>query len=639
MLVGQQLGPFIVDKELGSGAMGTVYRGRYLKTGQVVAIKVMAPGLGATNRTAADRFAREAAILKQLKHPHIVGLFAIGKSQGMRYIAMEYIDGESLDKVMSRRNRMSWEEVVEIGQQLCGALQHAHDKGIIHRDLKPSNLMVLRDGNLKLTDFGIAKDLDVTQLTSANCTIGTAAYMSPEQCKGERVLTNKSDLYSLGVVFYELITGRKPFNAENAMDMFMQHVQGEFPRPAHLVMELPVWLDNLICGMLAKKPADRPIDAQMVGSILGSIRTKVEEQKSAGVEVANAKRKDRAADNIKLTQDDKAAARFLLKGKVRRQKKPSVRKPVWKKAVALSLALVVAVAMLVLAFRPKPAGDLYDEAIKMIKESPDKAREGPVEEYLRRFGRSLASDPHTQELAEWAEKYDIDESEKLLRRHVKSRFVNTNSPDEEKAFKAIDVEWKGALKDATDLWAALERDGAVPRWQKVAGRHLAILQQVKALVDEFEEKHGLIAKNYRDDYRFKEDDKQGAFLAWRADMLHEPVEARDRWKALKPSDEVQERSIVHVLAVSELLDRPNPDAKDLNTVQKTTVEETLNKAKATAETEPASAYLICADIVSLYADDLHKHLSDLVAEALELKRTIEMQQKKVPQRGVLIFWR
>ena len=123
-------------------------------------------------------------------------------------------------------------------------MQHAHEHGIVHRDLKPSNLMILADGTLKLTDFGIAKDLDRTALTEANCTVGTAAYMSPEQCKGERNLTHKSDLYSMGVMFYELLTGRKPFNAENAMDMFLQHCNAEVERPSRIVLDIPVWLDQ-----------------------------------------------------------------------------------------------------------------------------------------------------------------------------------------------------------------------------------------------------------------------------------------------------------------------------------------------------------------------------------------------------------
>src|SRR5262249_10878924 len=185
MLLGQQIGPFVVEKELGSGAMGAVYRGRYTKTGQRVAIKAMLPGMG-DNENAQKRFKHEAEILKKCNHPNIVRFLHAGKFQGSFYYAMEYIEGESLDRVMARRGRMTWEEVVALGQQLCAALQHAHMEGVVHRDLKPSNLMVLPNGTLKLTDFGIAKDPSLTQLTSANCTVGTASYMSPEQCRGER---------------------------------------------------------------------------------------------------------------------------------------------------------------------------------------------------------------------------------------------------------------------------------------------------------------------------------------------------------------------------------------------------------------------------------------------------------------------
>jgi len=291
MLVGQRLGPFDILQELGAGAMGAVFRARYTKSGQIVAVKVMAPGLG-SNATALARFERESDILKQLNHPNIVRHFGRSRSHKTIYYAMEFVQGETLDQVMQRRGRLTWEEVVTLGQPLCQALQHAHHQGIVHRDLKPSNIMVLPDGTPKLTDFGIAKDLDVTALTSANCTVGTAAYMSPEQCRGERDITHKSDLYSLGVMFYELMTGRKPFIAENAMDMFLLHVQGTFERPSKLVLDIPIWLDTIICQLLEKKPEHRPFDAAAVSEALNRVLEKVTAQQSAGVDAANARRMD-----------------------------------------------------------------------------------------------------------------------------------------------------------------------------------------------------------------------------------------------------------------------------------------------------------------------------------------------------------
>jgi serine/threonine protein kinase len=287
MLLGQNIGPFKVEREIGSGAMGTVYRATYTKGDKTrrVAIKVIAPGLGDNDRIRA-RFQREGDILKQLKHPNIVRLLATGKVEGRPFYAMEFIDGHALDRQLAQQNRFPWDKVVELGKQICAALQHAHDHGIIHRDLKPSNLMVDRNGTLKLTDFGIAKDSDMTGLTSANSTVGTAAYMSPEQCRGERDLTPKSDLYALGVVLYELLTGRKPFAAENAMDMFIQHVSGTFERPARIVMDIPPWLDTLVCQLMEKKPEHRPADAQTVSKALEDVQYRVETHKSLGAEVA-----------------------------------------------------------------------------------------------------------------------------------------------------------------------------------------------------------------------------------------------------------------------------------------------------------------------------------------------------------------
>src|SRR5262245_56346749 len=340
MLVGRKFGPFIIDKELGSGAMGTVYRATYEKTGQRVAVKVMIAGLG-TSETAQARFEREGEILKQLNHPNIVRLFGVGKSHGTRYYAMEYIQGEPMDKVLQRRGQRPWQDVAVIAQQICAALQHAHQQGIIHRDLKPSNLMMLPDGTVKLTDFGIAKDLDVTQITAANCTVGTAAYMSPEQCRGERNLTARSDLYSFGVMCYELLTGEKPFKAETPMEMFMLHVEGTFERPSRRVLDIPVWLDTLVCQLLEKQPDKRPLDAATVRLALGQVKEKVEAQQSAGVEAAKRRAVDRPRGQAGLDETDKDAARTLLQRKAKKKKPKPLYKQKWLQGVGIAAGLLL----------------------------------------------------------------------------------------------------------------------------------------------------------------------------------------------------------------------------------------------------------------------------------------------------------
>ena len=158
--------------------------------------------------------------------------------------------------------------------------------------------MRLDDGTVKLTDFGIAKDSDLTALTGVNCTVGTAAYMSPEQCRGEAHLTAKSDIYSLGVVFFELLTGRKPFLADSPVDMFMKHVNEPPPRPSRLVDDMiPIWLDTLVLSMLEKKPEHRPLDAEMVGKALDEVMENVNSGKSAAVGAVQARAGDRRYPN------------------------------------------------------------------------------------------------------------------------------------------------------------------------------------------------------------------------------------------------------------------------------------------------------------------------------------------------------
>ena len=555
MLVGQHLGPFAIDKELGSGAMGSVYRGVYAKTGQRVAIKVMAPGFAASENHAA-RFEREAAILKQFNHPNIVRLFGVGKYHGTRYYAMEYIEGEALDRTLGRRDKLTWEEVVDFGVQLAAALQHSHDAGVIHRDLKPSNLMILSDGKtLKLTDFGIAKDTDVTALTSANCTVGTAAYMSPEQCKGERDLTAKSDLYSLGIVFYELLTGNKPFEAENAMEMFLKHVNEVPTRASHQpgCMDIPAQLDTLVNQLMEKKPEHRPLNAAMVYNVLNEIREKSEAQQSAGVDAAKKKLLDTPRDQRNINDEDRDAARTLLGGKSRLKRKRKKGKGFFRSVLFQILAITALLGgmglILWVVFSPPAPEKLYEQAKKLMEagsvEDWDKAgsERGPLALYMKHHGDRPGAE--TKQVRQWQEQVEMWQSEQLLQKFLEKRRAKRDSLMErqneaqEDAFKAITAEDDGKLDEAQRRWDEMtkkyESGSGFTRWGRLAEAHAKIV--ARALKQD---------EQWREPPRTSDAERKGlekdAFEAWQAEGRNAAV-ASKKFKELKDKCESELKEV------------------------------------------------------------------------------------------------
>jgi serine/threonine-protein kinase len=359
-----------IEKELGSGAMGTVFLARHVETGAKVAVKVMITSLTA-NPKAQARFEREADVLKQLHHPNIVRLVASGRYRNKPFYAMEFIEGESLDKVLERRGRLSWQEAIEIAKQVCAALQHVHDKGILHRDLKPSNIMITRDGVAKLTDFGIAKDLDRTALTSANYTVGTAAYMSPEQCRGESDIDHRTDLYSLGVMLFELIAGRRPFEADNPVQMLMKHLKAKPPRVSTFVPDVPAELDSLIDQLLEKKREHRPRDARTVGQTLEQILVRYKEGKSVTANVAEKSTRTHVSET-KSVADRSLLTRERKTGKRRWSKKQKER--VYT-ALGLSAFLVFVIGLLTYVLWPDPDKPLR-EAIMLYERGERYYKEG-----------------------------------------------------------------------------------------------------------------------------------------------------------------------------------------------------------------------------------------------------------------------
>jgi serine/threonine-protein kinase len=294
-MIGTRLGNWVIDKELGRGGMGRVYlahaepppeslpSGGGEHRGAQAAVKVLAAEL-AQDPGFFYRFQREIEVLGQLDHPNIVRFYESGSHNNVPYYAMEYVEGRNFEELLHEQGRLPWKDVLELGLQVCPALKHAHDRGVIHRDLKPQNLLRTADGTIKLTDFGIAKVFSGTRLTSEGGIVGTAEFLSPEQAAGKQV-TKRSDLYSLGVVLYTLLTGRTPFDGANIIDLLHKHRFAQFDPPRDIVAGLPHELDEVVCQLLAKDPAKRPADGHVLYRQLDSIRRKFERKPQPTVDL------------------------------------------------------------------------------------------------------------------------------------------------------------------------------------------------------------------------------------------------------------------------------------------------------------------------------------------------------------------
>lgn len=453
-LVGQSIGPFSILGRLGAGAMGVVYKARYTN-GALVALKLMSGNVALVEPDAVARFEREAQILQQLKHERIVRLYGTGRHHGSPYYAMEFVHGENLAEMLHRKGKLAWQEVADLCRQLCEALQHAHDHGVVHRDLKPSNLMIAKDGSLKLADFGIAKDLDQTQLTSANCAVGTAAYMAPEQCRAQNI-TPRTDLYSLGVVMFELLTGTRPFSGESSVEIFQKHLQEKPQKPSRLVYDIPAGFDTLVLHLMEKSPDRRPPDARTVAESLTRLEERQEGLQQAGT------------------------TRTRRKGK--RPGRSPQREPFYRSIWVVgpsALAFMTCMGFFGwwVFFCPPSPTYLAAEIERLDRDGSDDAwrtlaeANGPAAQYMALYGSDATAAPRIKAILDRAQ---AREGERLLRRHMgqKGQRFRVEPPDATgaRAFAAVDLEEAGSLDDARLAWEGLLGEG-LP-WSAVARRHL-----------------------------------------------------------------------------------------------------------------------------------------------------------------------
>jgi eukaryotic-like serine/threonine-protein kinase len=313
-LVGQTLaGKYRIEELINEGGMGAVYRSTHTLMDKIVAIKVLHPALAADDKIVA-RFTREAKAASRLSHPHALTVTDFGEDEsGVVFLVMEYLQGNTLKEVVHGEGPMPLPRAVEIIRQVCGALEAAHAAGIVHRDLKSDNIMLLDIGGgdwAKVLDFGIAKITEKVgqdpALTAPNLIIGTPQYMSPEQCSQAAEIDSRSDIYSLGVILYEMLVGHVPFTGESPTAIMMKHLQEPPPSVLEERKDLPAAVGRVVTRALAKRPEDR---FQTVAELSEELHAAAEGQTTTNAPAADASAPERATNRIVVTTGSNEAPR------------------------------------------------------------------------------------------------------------------------------------------------------------------------------------------------------------------------------------------------------------------------------------------------------------------------------------------
>ncbi len=413
----RMIGPFEVGDRIGVGGMGIVYRAIYTKNGARVALKILSPDVS-DSESLQRRFEREISILKKLQHPHIVRYYGGGKFGSQRFYAMELVEGGSVEAYLSKKKRLPWEEALDITMQVAKALEHAHEAGVIHRDLKPANLLMTSENVIKLTDFGIARDTTATALTAAGKTVGTYAYMAPEQIRGKPPVDKKTDLYAMGCVLFEMIAGETPFTSENQGEMLMQHLQEEPPRITSLVPECPIFLEELIFKLLEKDPEDRVYDALALQAEVDEVRTKVTEQRSVAAQTMS------SGTTLGRTQSATELKSILNRKKKKKKRDNS---PFYERAWFLGLCLLLLVGSVAWSLLPEGEAKLMERAEKLVNSEYILDWRDAKEKYLNPL---LAKFPKGR-YAEKAEQLIIDLDKKIVDKEMHSTKRVKNGPENE----------------------------------------------------------------------------------------------------------------------------------------------------------------------------------------------------------------
>jgi serine/threonine protein kinase len=258
--VGENIGPYQIVEQLGQGGMATVYKAYHASLDRYVALKALHPAFN-EDKTFASRFQREARVVAKLEHPNIVPVYDYAEHEGRPYLIMKFIEGDTLKARMTEKHLNS-EEIKKVVDAVGGALSYAHKQGVLHRDIKPSNVLVATDGQIYLADFGLARIAQSGESTmSSDSIMGTPQYISPEQAMGKKDLDARTDLYSFGVMLYEMVVGQVPFSADTPFAIIHDHIYTPLPLPRKVNPQVPEQVERVLLKSLAKERSDRYDDA------------------------------------------------------------------------------------------------------------------------------------------------------------------------------------------------------------------------------------------------------------------------------------------------------------------------------------------------------------------------------------------
>jgi serine/threonine-protein kinase len=424
-MIGSKLGKWIIDRELGRGGMGQVYLAHAEHPAEgdpaQAAVKVLAPEL-ARDPGFLQRFLREIAALQQLNHPHIVRFFEAGVQEGHHFYAMEYVEGASFEKLVLQAGRLPWPEVLDMALQVCPALKHAHDRGIIHRDIKPSNVIRAahpEPGFVKLMDFGIAQVFAATHLTQTGAVVGTGEYISPEQAAGKQA-TRRSDLYSLGIVLYTLVTGRTPFQGKSPAELLHKHLYAQFDKPTRIVPDLPPAIEELICQLLEKDPEKRPADAGVLLRQLDSIRRKLERQGDMTTAQTRAGEQRTVASTSRPRGEPRPEREGpatlmsrLVRAELDRQNYGGPIQRFFNHPVVLVVLFILCVSAIAWKFWPDSEATLYEQGVKLWSAEDPEDWDKAFADYFDRLQEKYPQSSHNDEIDEFREQL---KDRKALRR-------------------------------------------------------------------------------------------------------------------------------------------------------------------------------------------------------------------------------